>query len=344
MAPTWRERIRERLAKPPSTTLTLVLGVLTIFLASAVGALVGYALSGIGHATREIPFYAFVGAAGGLAVGLLTAWLGTRLYYELTQRNRRLQNKLMQQRVSNLGEARQNLRRLDLYSDHIYAILEAFVAGELSLHDPSSKDAERTICDAPSECIEEATKARVRLSIWVEASVDSASLFGKAAEFVRENVPASDKVVEPVENAFAGSKFKVVAGATTQEQKHFAVRAASSWLWHQRQKEADPPSADGLEMPLRDKDLDRYLYRADDPLEGRDGKDIDAFRDLKYRAVRAFSFKRGEITCYVVALSKTAMVFTAAEDLYLLWLRRVLELDDVMPFTTAALDASGEYP
>jgi hypothetical protein len=146
--PSWRVRLREELAKPPSTARTIAIGLVVIFAASAVGSVTGYLLSRVGTATREVPFYAFVGAGAGLAVGLLSAWLGTRLYYRLLERNRRLEFDVMQQRVARLGASRENLRRLDLYSDHIYGILESFVTAELSLHDPSSTDAARTICEA----------------------------------------------------------------------------------------------------------------------------------------------------------------------------------------------------
>jgi hypothetical protein len=333
--PSWWTRLREELAKPPSTGRTIAIGLMVIFAAGVVGSGAGYLLSGVGAATREVPFYAFVGGGAGLAVGLLSAWLGTRLYYRLLERTRRLEFDALQQRVARLGLARENLHRLDLYSDHIYGILEAFVTAELSLHDPSSTDAARAVCDVPAQYIHEATGDHVALSIWVEPTGDSEGILGRAAGFVRENVP--DKVADPVKSALPGAKFDIVAGATTQERKAFTVRIASSWLKHHQLKEDDEPSpnddpvpGDDDEVPRRSKDLDRFVYRADAPFDGLSDRDIKAFRELKYHAVRAISFKRGDTIYYVVALCKADKVFTEAEDLYLLWLKRVLELDRVM--------------
>jgi hypothetical protein len=341
--PPWQVRLREELAKPPSTARTIAIGLVVIFAASAVGSVTGYLLSGVGNATREVPFYAFVGAGAGLAVGLLSAWLGTRLYYRLLERNRRLEYDVMQQRVARLGASRENLRRLDLYSDHIYGILESFVTAELSLHDPSSTDAARTICEAPAEYIHEATDQNVVLSIWAEPSNDKEGIISKAADFVpdfvRENIP--NKMAEPVEDALLGAKFHIIVGGTKSERKAFTVRIASSWLKHHQLKEDDEQlSSDEQnehhlnstddELPRRLQDLDRFVYRADAPYDGLNDRDIKAFRDLKYNAVRAISFTRNNTIYYVVALSKSEGVFTEAEDLYLLWLKRVLELDYAM--------------
>jgi hypothetical protein len=338
--PSWWERLRDKLATSPSTGLTIVIGVAVIFAAGLVGSAAGYLVSRIGAATREVPFYAFVGGGVGLILGLLAAWFGTRLYYQLVESKRKLEFEAMQQHVARLGAARENLRRLDLYSDHIYGILEAFISEEMSLHDPSSEDAASAICGAPADFIFEATGHRVSVSIWAEprdANQREAGegIIGRATEFVRDNI--SDKVADPVKNAILG-KFQIVAGATTAERKAFAVRVASSWLKHHHEKEDDEPASisergnesaanNGAELPRRSQDLDRFVYRADAPFHGLDDRDIKAFRELKYRTVRAISFRRAASIYYVVMLAKTDGVFTEAEDLYLLWLKRVLELD-----------------
>ncbi len=339
--------MRARLEQPPSTALTIVIGVAVIFAAGLVGSAAGYLVSKIGAATREVPFYAFVGGGIGLVVGLMAAWFGTRLYYQLVESKRELEFDAMQQRVARLGAARENLRRLDLYSDHIYGTLEAFISEDLSLHEPSSADTANAVCEAPADYIFQATGQHVTLSIWAEPrednpGQDSDGIIGKAAGFVRDNMP--DKVPEPVKNAVLG-KFEIVAGATKAERKAFAVRVASSWLKHHHEKEDDefPASTqdhdsttgNGNELPRRSQDLDRFVYRADAPFDGLDARDIKAFRELKYKAVRAISFRRDTTIYYVVVLAKVDDVFTEAEDLYLLWLKRVLELDRAMHHTLA---------
>jgi hypothetical protein len=148
-------------------------------------------------------------------------------------------------------------------------------------------------------------------------------------------------MAEPVEGALLGAKFQIIVGGTKSERKAFTVRIASSWLKHHQLKEDDEQlssdeqnehhlnSADG-ELPRRLQDLDRFVYRAGAPYDGLNDRDIKAFCDLKYDAVRAISFTRNNTIYYVVALSKSEGVFTEAEDLYLLWLKRVLELDYAM--------------
>lgn len=330
----WRSRLRrlrQKMAKPPSTALTIVLGIAVIFLASVVGSVSAYLTREITGVTDEIPFYTFVAGGAGLGVGLLSAWLGTRLYYGLVEAKRRLEHELIQERMARLDLTAQNLDRLDLYSSHIYSILEALVVEELSLHDPVSEDTKSAICDIPAEQMHEATERSFIISIWGEPA-DSANFFGRAAELVRENMP--ERVSEPVASSLIGAKFKILAGANTRDAKAFSVRIASSWLKHHQIKETDEPAPNepngSSAIPRRSKDLERFIYRADHPFDHLDERDIKAFEEQQYRAVRAFSFRRPNGIYYVVALSKMDGAFTQAEELYLLWLKRVLELDAVI--------------
>jgi hypothetical protein len=258
--------------------------------------------------------------------------------------NRELQFDAIQQEVARLGQARENLRRLDSYSDYIYGLHEAFVMRELSLHDVSSEDAERALCEVSAEYLNDMTKANFVVSIWAETSDDSEKLFARATDratdFVRERISGS------VASALEPGKFEILAGHLT-DKKAFAVRAASSWLKHEQLQEDDEQpededvayvaSNDNPEVPdvnhphsLHAKNIAKFVYSADTPYGKLSGGDIKAFRGHDYRSVRAISFLRPGKICYLIVLTKEENVFTFAEELYLLWLKRVLELDRVI--------------
>lgn len=335
-----RQGFRDFFAKPPSTGATFIIGIVVIFAASASATALSFLVEPIGNATTEVPKEAFIAGGLGLALGLLIAWLGTRQYYKLRMYAGDLQLEAAQVELARLNKASENLRRLDIYSDHLYNLLEALVIDELSLHDPATPDTEFAVCEAPAEYLSEATGFRYALSIWKEPSGDGEGIIDRAADFVRDNL--SDKVGDQVANALPTSKFEIVAGRIP-DKKAFAVRIASSWLKHNQYREDDEPSPDP-DSPLstrgadenhtnrrrRSKDLARFVYSAEAPYSGLSEGDIKAFGTHDYKSVRAISFRRSETIYYLVVLSKDDEAFTEAEDLYLLWLRRVLELDRVL--------------
>jgi hypothetical protein len=341
------QRVRDFFAKPPTTGSTVIIGVLAIFAAGLLAAVASLLIEPLNSATREIRSIDFIAVGVSLTVGLLIAWFGTRQYYRLRMHTSKLELSAIRKEVVRLCQARKTLTRVEIYADHLHNLLEAFVRGTLSLHDPSAPDFNRLICEASERYLSDATHCCFVLTVWGEILGDD----DKPAEGRRPGVKstASEEIsqVIEVEPTHIAPKFKLLAGNGLQkkEEEAFAVRIVSSWLKHHQQGEDDhndekpsrngspPPSEirdESDRTPYRSKDLERFVYSADFPYYKLSEGDIQAWKKYGYRSVRAISFRRDKMICYLVALSKDDHAFTEAEELYLLWIKRVLELDLVM--------------
>ncbi len=339
--PSLKERLRGYFRKPPSTTATVVIAVLAIFIAGGVATAASILIKPLTTATSDLPDSALIAGGIGVALGLLLAWIGTVVYYQLRTRVIKLELKATQKELNDRESDTETLRRVEIYADTIYLMLEAFVAKAQSLHDLSSVDTQRAMCEMPEDYLLRATGNNFRLMVLAEPAHDEPGRLRRAAGRVRENIP--DKVSEPVANALPkGPAFEILIGKFTKDEREaFAVRVSSSWLKHHQSQEDDDPYTedDGVDSPesresersrRRESYLERFVYSADAPYDKLTNADIKAIKRFKYAAVRAISFRRGAKSCYLVALSKVDGAFSEAEDLYLLWLKRVFELDGVM--------------
>jgi hypothetical protein len=330
-----KERILSYFKKPPSTTATVVIAVLAIFIAGGAATVASILIKPLTTATSDLPNSALIAGGIGVALGLLLAWIGTVVYYRLRTRVTKLELTATRKELNDRESDTETLRRVEIYADNIYVMLEAFVAKAQSLHDLSSVDTQRAMCEFPEDYLSRATGNRFRLSVLAEPVYDEPSRLRRAAGRVRDTIP--DKVSEPVASAMPkGPRFEILIGKlSTDEREAFAVRVISSWLKHHQSQEDDEAelfeeSPESDHSRRRSNYLERFVYSADAPYDKLTNADIKAFKRFRYAAVRAISFRRGAQICYLVALSKEENAFTEAEDLYLLWLKRVLELDSVM--------------
>jgi hypothetical protein len=333
-----RKRIRAALAKPPSTAVTLIIGVVSIFLAGLAASGAGYLVKPLSSATREARPVDFTDVAVGLVVGLLIAWLGTQLYYRLQKRTRQLELDKVRYELTRLARTRDTLSTVRIYADHLYNLLEAYVGDELTLHDPRSADFTHFICEVSSEYLAEATKCDFTLSLWGEPQ---ASRRASDRTILHDAQPSLPGVTD---------HFEYLAGRMEPNEKEafLVVRIGSSWLKHNRTLEQDyeapsQPNASRLDAPHDDagrigrraQDLERFVYSIDAPCHKRSEGDIRAWKQCGYRSVRAVSFDRPDMVCYLIAASRNSDAFSEAEEIYLLWLKRVLELDPAMHLSRA---------
>ena len=340
--PSLTDRVRGYFRKPPSTTLTIVIAVLAVFVAGGVAAGVGFlVVNPLTSAANDLPNSALIAGGVGVALGLLTAWLGAFFYYRLRAYTTRLELQNARRDLSQIDRAKDTLGRMEIYADHIYLILESLVADAQSLHNLSLPDTERDICGVPQEYLSEGTGLQFLLSVWVEPGKDPSTKLGRAANRIRGTI--QDRVGEPLAATLPGGpRFQILAGRIDKDERDaFEVRVESSWLKHRQSGEEDEPypdntaaeSVDGSRESKharrRQQTLERFVYGAEAPYTKLTGGDINGFKRFNYASVRAISSRRDGRVCYLVALSKAENAFTEAEDLYLLWLRRVLQLDSV---------------
>lgn len=127
----------------------------------------------------------------------------------------------------------------------------------------------------------------------------------------------ADRVPTSVTDLVSGrAKFEILAAPdhTPNERDAFEVRIDPSWLKHYQRQEDDHSQ--------------QLVYPADEPhMAVLPGDDIVAFTEHGYKSVRAISFRRDGMIGYLVVLAARSQAFSQAEDRYLLWLKRVLELD-----------------
>jgi hypothetical protein len=334
--------MRATLAKPPSTALTLFIGVVSIFLAGLAASGAGYLVKPLNSATREARPVDFTDVAVGLVVGLLIAWLGTQLYYRLQQRTRQLELDKVRLELARMARTRDTLSTVRIYADHLYNLLEGYVGDELTLRDPMSEDFTHFICEVSNQYLAEATKCDFTISLWGEPQTsrrasDRASL---------QDAAPLDTARLPPE---VSDRFQYLAGRMEANEKEaYRVRIGASWLRHNRtlEQEYDAPTGENtprLDQPHDDagrtgrraQDLERFVYSIDAPCHKRSEPDIIAWKQCGYRSVRAVSFDRPGMICYLIAASRNPGAFSEAEEIYLLWLKRVLELDPVMHVPSA---------
>jgi hypothetical protein len=328
----WKH-VRKALAKPPSTAATIVIGIVSIFLAGLAASAAGYLVKPLDSATREARPVDFTAVAVGLVVGLLIAWIGTQLYYRLQRRTLELELEQTRAGLARLTRTKDTLSTVRIYADHLYNLLEASVGDELSLHNPAAADVEHFICDVSSQYLTEATGCRYTLSIW-----------GERLTSRRATDKASLQVATPLPTSVT-DRFEYLTGRMEPNEKEaFSVRITSSWLKHHRVLEEDDDKADDERSTLRldaphdnhgrtgrrAKDLERFVYSVDAPFHKSNEGDIKAWNQCGYQSVRVVSFHRPGMICYLIAASVDQDAFSEAEEIYLLWLKRVLELDPAM--------------
>jgi hypothetical protein len=292
----------------------------------------------------EVPGYSLA-VAGGifLTLGLIGAWLATRAIYEAQFRTKQteldavresgqqaldsaqseydikleaLRNEhellaralkaeldLEREKLLGIEPDRQALVRQGIYFEHVYDLVDGLIRGQLSFEDLSGEVVGRSICGVTQEYLTSAAGHEFRVSIWAEPSTSR----------VRDQL-------QKLPGTAWLHKFEVVAATpehTLDETKSFAVPIELSWLKHNYLQEHAKPK--------------RRVYVADSlDLVGLTGPDLEAFLAHDYQSVRATSFHRDGMIGYIVVLSKAPQAFTAVENRYLLWLRHVLEIDQVM--------------
>ncbi len=182
---TCKVRVSEFFAKPPSTGLTIAIGVSATLIAGGLATGLSFLVQPLTTATSNLPNSALIAGGIGVATGLLLAWIGTVVYYRLRNYTTRLELNDARKELGKLDRAKETLGRIELYADHIYSLLETFVRDAQALHDLSARDTERAICDMPQKYLSDATGLPFLLSIWVEPVPSPQGLFGRAADRMR---------------------------------------------------------------------------------------------------------------------------------------------------------------
>lgn len=294
--------------------------------------------------TGKVPGYVLAIAGGaGVALGGMCAWRLTRAFYEQTLRERQgeyqatlraketelgtqetrhqllvrsltAELELERKTLADLEPDRQALRRLGIYSDHVSNLTEGLVSGEISLEDLTSRDAGTLICKMTQEHLKTGVGDEFVVSIWGEP------MPGRFMGQLHQRLPSA------VSDRLRNFDIVCAPGHSGDEREEFAVHIEPSWLKHNQRQEL--------------KHSDQRLYIADQlDFVGMRGDDLDAFRAHGYQSVRATSFRRDGMIGYIVVLAKQPHAFSRVEDRYILWLRHVLELDEVIrngrPFAPA---------
>jgi uncharacterized membrane protein YciS (DUF1049 family) len=304
--------------KQPSHITTLGLGILGTLLTTGLVVGVGVLISLLVGA-GNVPGYALAIAVGvGLAIGLPTAWLITRAFYELKLRLSERTLELLRQRLENdlederrklieLQPDREALNRLGAYSDYMDDLIEAVMRRDISLEALDGKEVERNISVAPQALLRKVAMQEYYVSIWVEGA---AGRLRGSIHWIAEALPLGEGIPDRL------LRFEVVCAPdhTKIDRDAFSVSVDESWLkWNHR-----------VEL----KRQEERVYRVDKlPFVGLPGDDLQAFEARGYQSVRATSFQRDGTTCYIVVLAKTETAFSQIEERFLLWLRHALELD-----------------
>lgn len=317
--------------KPPTSLSGIVIAVVVTLLGAAgITALITFVVKAIVPDGR-VPGYLLTVVGGVfLTLGCLSSWLVTRAIYQerLTNRDdeleadKREQDLLLQARDSLIGELEAKLAlaeerllatelgrvaatRIGMYFTHVYNAVEALIRGDLSLKDLDSNATSHWICATTQKWLREAIEIDFWVSLWVEQPHPI------------ERLPRTDRIGERLRT------FEIAAAPMhePEELEDFGkVHVDPSWLKHNyRQEQEDPKNP-------------RYRSYVADRLDlvGLRGPDLDVFKQYDYKSARATSFRHDDKTGYLVILSKEEQPFSIVEDVYLLWLRHVLELDFVL--------------
>jgi hypothetical protein len=307
--------------KQPNHITTLFLGVVGTLLTTGLVVGVGLLISLLVGAGK-VPGYALAIAIGaGLAIGLLSAWLITRAFYELrlqlSDRTHELEQQQSQEnlldarrQLSELEPDRRALRRLGAYSDYVFDLIEGLIRGNISLQDLNGEQVKRNICVAPQALLRKMTGQDYYMSIWLEGT---AGLISEGMHRIVEALP----IREDRADRFLTFQILCAPDHTSDECEAFSVSVDDSWLkWNHRTE-------------IRRQEA--RVYPVDKlPFVGLRGEDLEAFEKNGYRSVRATSFTREGTTGYIVVLAKTETAFSQIEERFLLWLRHALEVDAVL--------------
>jgi hypothetical protein len=305
--------------KPPTNRSSVATAIWSIGAATLLTLLGGLVIKLVGPA-GNVPGYLLV-IVGGicLTAGLAVAWVLTRKNYELLVRSLKAEAEklvaeleLEKKRRADFEPSEETLRRLRVYSDHVYTAIGAMIAGELSLNDLGSDTVSRAICDVVRTHLRAATGFEFKLSLWGEAK--EPRIRERISGAVSERLPDAVGDLVP-----ARQRFTILAAPehTPVERNAFEVAIDPSWLkWNQRQE---------------DDHAEFVVFDADVPgMSALRGDDIAAFTTHEYQSVRAIAFQRRDMIAYLVVVSKAPQAFSDIEDQYLMWLKRMLELDSVI--------------
>jgi hypothetical protein len=319
--------------KPPTNRTGAVTALWAIAAWLALTFLAGFIIHEFGP-TGNVPGWVVVVVGGVcLVLGLFSAWLLTRKNYELLVKSLRsdlsrveVEIERERERWADFEPRKETLRRLGIYSDHLYTLIGTMIAGRISLADLEGEAVARAICDVVATHLRRAAGAEFVLSVWGEPR--EPRFRERISHAVGEKLPDAVSDLLPAKRRFA---ILNAPDHTVVERKAFEVTVDPSWLkWNQRQEE------DHEEFVVFDADLPG--------LPALKGDDIAAFVEHGYQSVRAIAFERADLTAYLVVLSKHPGAFSEVEDQYLMWLKRVLELDGVLADVVSSAAQGSDVP
>jgi hypothetical protein len=311
--------------KPPTNRSGTLIAISSIFAAGILTILGGLLLNQI-EPSGNVPGYFIVLAAGlFLSTGVGLAWWLTRKLYELELHAKesdaekvqaqfekvQAQLELEKKKLASFEPSEETLRRFGEYSEHVYSLSGSLISGEVSLRDLSSDDATQAICRLTEKYLVSATGREFKVSIWGEITDPGTFTWLRKA--------VNDVTPDAIGDLASRRKFEIFAAPehTPTEHEAFAVKIEPSWLKHCQRQEAEH--------------AEQLVFEADEPhLSALRGDDIAAFAIHGYQSVRAISFRRDGMHGYLVVLSKMSDAFSQIEGRYLLWLKRILELDMVI--------------
>ncbi|HEY5285515.1 MAG TPA: hypothetical protein VIJ50_00240 [Solirubrobacteraceae bacterium] len=309
--------------KPPTHRSSAFIALWAIFAAGLLTILASLVIKFVGP-TGNVPGYILAIACGVcLSAGIALAWWLTRKFYELLVRTSAAELEkvkaqhlqvgaeleLEREKLASFEPSEETLRRFGEYSEHLYNLTGTLISGEVSLRDLKSDVTVQSICKMTQKHLLSAAQQEFKVSIWSEVSDPR----------VRDRLRDAVNDLTPVGELHDKRKFEILAAPehTANERENFEVRIGTSWLKHCQRQEEDH--------------AEELVYEADEPhLTALRGDDISAFTEHGYQSVRAISFQRDEMRGYLVVVSKVAQAFTQIEERYLLWLKRILELDMVI--------------
>jgi hypothetical protein len=256
----------------------------------------------LGPTSRVSGYFLVITAGVFLLVGSLVTWQIANLSMDKVE----LELELAKQQLATLEPDREALRRLLTYFNHAHGLVEQILQGELSFPDLHGQTARRSLYAMTAEFLHAGTDRQVAVSVWVEPPVGRVT-------------GAIQRLPEQISDRLDHRSFQIVGSRNHDDDdlEAFAVHVEPSWLKYNYRQEIDGKR--------------RQAYSAGDfDLSGLRGPDLAAFKKQGYKSVCAASFCRSGGVGYFVVLSKEPQTFTQVEEQYLLWIGRVLELDEVI--------------